>query len=380
MNEVPQHIPWRLAERHRPWRVLVRLILFLLLVTPGSTQAATEPFPPFTPPTWLLWLLRLAGSLLVMYALFARPGEPQRHENYLTEWWVRIEQRREAALRWPAALLQVVAGITTTIFDRWFGSRLLSVQAVIVSVTISLLTYNLVVSMNILRNVRIGWKWYYYVDIQPSMWNILAACAFTALLALLYHFVCPFSLAIVGGAILLYCFLPLILSSHEVTGYPPVLRDLVRANINVIIALAGVISVFWSLLCDIVFIASSRYLVRKAVGLTSVLRISVLVSGTLLGGLALVCLPIVLFLIADHYGPANVSFLWPIVLPSSMMNLSDLFVAGLFLLIALAMVTHRLIWTLIGRPLEVFVAEHVLLKRGHSCLLASRHSVRHRLL
>jgi len=89
------------------------------------------------------------------------------------------------------------------------------------------------------------------------------------------------------------------------------------------------------------------------------------VVGTLVGGLALVCLPLVGLLIAANYLPTGyIILLAPFPVMWSAMNLSNLVAAAVFLIIALAMLTHRVIWAVIGRPLEVVVAEHVLMKRG----------------
>jgi hypothetical protein len=278
-----------------------------------------------------------------MYAVFARPGEAERHENYLTEWWVWIEQRREAALRWPAAFLQVVATITTTIFDRWFGPRLLSARAASMSATISLLAVNLVVSANVIRHVRIGWRPYWYIDIEPTRFSILAAFAFGALLLLLHLFVRRFHLIIVCAAIGLY-YVPVLVETSVKAGYPPAFAEFLKANIKLHVSLVGAISLCLSLLCDVLFIALSRYLIRRALKSTSAFRISVLVFGTLVGGLALVSFPIVLFLAADPHMPSVLSMvLAPFGLTLAMMNLSDLLVALVFFIIALALVIHRLI-------------------------------------
>src|SRR5262249_28085373 len=95
----------------------------------GSTLSTLSPFAA--------WPLRVIGFLLIMYGIFAVPGDQKKFESYLVHWWVWIEEKREAGLKWQTAFLQVVAAVVTRGFDRLFGHRLLSTRAVVASITLS---------------------------------------------------------------------------------------------------------------------------------------------------------------------------------------------------------------------------------------------------
>src|SRR5262245_10525251 len=101
--------------------------------TGGLGSSSTATFSPF-----VAWPLRVLGALLVMYGIFAVPGDQKKFENYLERWWVWVEERREAGLKWQTAFLQVVATVVSSWFDRLFGDRLLSRRAVVASITLSL--------------------------------------------------------------------------------------------------------------------------------------------------------------------------------------------------------------------------------------------------
>jgi hypothetical protein len=102
-----------------------------------AADAAASP-PATVLSSFVAWPLRVLGGLLVIYGLFAVPGDLKNYENYLIRWWVWVEERREAGLRWQTAFLQVIVTVTATLFDRLFGPRLLSLRAVVTSVNLSL--------------------------------------------------------------------------------------------------------------------------------------------------------------------------------------------------------------------------------------------------
>src|SRR5215813_10826675 len=134
-------------------RLIPRMVLLAALVmtaaraecadgtTLHSTGAVLSPF--------ITWPLRVLGGLLIIYGLFAVPGDQRKYESYLERWWLWVEERREAGLRWETAFLQVVAAVMAAGFSRLFGHRLLSLRAILASVTLSIASIFIVVGLGL---------------------------------------------------------------------------------------------------------------------------------------------------------------------------------------------------------------------------------------
>jgi hypothetical protein len=80
----------------------------------------------------------VAGVLLLYAALFLYENEQGEIQNKLEEWWVRLVDRQSGALSRHTAFMQEVANLATRGFDRVFGEKLVSPQAVGVSVCYSI--------------------------------------------------------------------------------------------------------------------------------------------------------------------------------------------------------------------------------------------------
>src|ERR1043166_6105148 len=82
-------------------------------------------------------LLVLTG-VAVLYLLTLRPTEEGKLDDYLQRVWKRIYYLREKALSYHLAFIHVTAGTITSILDQLFGTRLFSIQAMGVSLSLAL--------------------------------------------------------------------------------------------------------------------------------------------------------------------------------------------------------------------------------------------------
>jgi hypothetical protein len=311
----------------------------------AATSLATSDTPAALPPL-LAWPLRVLGALLMMYGLFAVPNDVKRYESYLVIWWTWVEQKREAGLRWQAAFLQVVTTVMTRAFDRLFGATLLSRRAIVGSITLSLASMYLASGIGILILAWMG---------DRKAYDLFLAGASLVLGAV------PLWLVLRGAVRAMVIFDTVLLSLLVVlvVAFFAIGRvgwDTVR------VLPAFVIGLVAALILDVLFVAATRHLLRISQSMTSALRIAALIVLNVLSAVALVG------------GPAAVAMTLPLqertlslgALAAWFIALSkmiDGLIALSVVLLGAVMLAHRVIWPLIGRPLEVVSSERVLSKR-----------------
>ena len=83
----------------------------------------------------------VAGALSLYAALFLYEDDQGRIENRLEEWWVRLDDQRNAAVSRHTAFMREVARLAGRGFDRLFGHRLFSLQAFGASSALSMSTF-----------------------------------------------------------------------------------------------------------------------------------------------------------------------------------------------------------------------------------------------
>lgn len=86
-------------------------------------------------------LAGIAGATAIYAALFLYEDEQGKIENRLEEWWIRLDDQRNAAVSRNTAFMRGIARLATAGFDRLFGRRLVSVHAFGVSSALSMLTF-----------------------------------------------------------------------------------------------------------------------------------------------------------------------------------------------------------------------------------------------
>jgi hypothetical protein len=89
----------------------------------------------------------ILGGLIVCLASLTYEDEEGRFQNKLEDWWITLDDRRTVSLPWAASFIQAIARLTGNCLDRLFGKRLISPQAVAVSIILSTASFFLTVSI-----------------------------------------------------------------------------------------------------------------------------------------------------------------------------------------------------------------------------------------
>jgi hypothetical protein len=281
-----------------------------------------------------------------------------------------VEERREAGLKWQTAFLQVIAAVMTNGFDRLFGERLLSIRAVAGSITLSAASLFLLGSLGVVI-VALGERPKMALLLSVFLGLGLGLFSVWLLVRGSFKAMVVFDATFVGLTIVLpiVSFLTLFhdeisIKNSEVIISPGAIRPRAMA-LGLSIGFAG------SLLSDVVFVAVTRWALRRSVSSGSALRILGLIGLNMLLAVVLVLVPAV---VANLLHGGSTTFdddWWAGKLALSMgpmlmttLNLFDALLALAVVALGAVMLIHRLIWPLIGRPLEVISSEHILLKRG----------------
>jgi hypothetical protein len=85
----------------------------------------------------------VAGAVLLYVAFLTYPGEQRQIRSRLEDWWLRLAYQEGAPETRTARFLRVVLDATTSVLDRIFGSRLLSVRALSASICYEIAAVNL---------------------------------------------------------------------------------------------------------------------------------------------------------------------------------------------------------------------------------------------
>ena len=328
-------------------RLIPRMVLLAALVmtaahaegadgtTLNSPGAALSPF--------IAWPLRVLGGVLIIYGLFAVPGDQKKYESYLVRWWVWVEERREAGLKWQTAFLQVLVSVLAGGFVRLFGHRLLSLRAMAASI---LLTFASMFFIAAGMYVYLGDP----TSLPLRIWSVdvfikvLIAVPIGVLIVLMV--VRGWIKLMLVSTILL---LVLLFIVDVRLSYGP--QNILTFPI-LWLALVG------SFASDILFVAATRWMLAFSRSLTSATAIVGLILLNVAGAGTLILIP---FEIGFRWGPReSVGQLARFIV---MFNAFDGLVAVSTVALGLVMLAHRAIWPIIGRPLEVISSEHILLKR-----------------
>jgi hypothetical protein len=283
----------------------------------------------------LEYLLRgfaLAGGLVLLYlAVFLYENEQGKIQNVLEDLWLRIEERQYSALSHNTALLRMSAQLITRLLDSLFGKSLFSLQSIGVSICFSFASLYLF-SMWLPRVNRIlnliwaflslGWGLlprlrpaYFKRDFVLKGWFALAICFYFLIRATLYTHSPLMVIAYASG--LVYFGLAL-----------------------------GVI-------CDILFIALARKLLRWMAQQMSNLRLTIVLIVNVFAGLILI-LPILLIILEYRRAfPGYPELTWYslVIRTAVTSNLFILVVAITFVVLTLTMLVHRLFWPSLSRPI-----------------------------
>lgn len=94
------------------------------------------------------------GLFLLCMALFLYEDENGKIQNTLETWWIRLKDQQDSAPSRQAAFMKGVARLTTDVFDKLFGQRLISIRALGTSLCLSYGTFALFWVNNGIRSGR----------------------------------------------------------------------------------------------------------------------------------------------------------------------------------------------------------------------------------
>lgn len=288
------------------------------------------------------------GAILIYVAFFLYEDEHGKLQNKLEEWWVRVSDLQTAAVSRVTALLQTMAAVATEVLDLLFGDNLISLRAFGASLCYSIFPYPFLSSLALLGIIPFGIK--NTLEESPGLGRLLE---------------------VLGIYVLLFAELAVMAGGSAYLGYYIAsVSDARKARRFVVIPvlLVGTVSVFvagkWffvvlmlSYACDVAFVAFARLALRRCVGINHPLKIAGIVS---LSGLLALCIsaaPLLplgmdrLFHLRRY--PTTLSVL-NATNSVVFFNLIDLIVAVVFVFVGIAMLSHRIFWPVVARPLYVF--------------------------
>ena len=293
-------------------------------------------------------LAGIAGALLLYVAFFLYEDEEARLQNRLEQIWKRINALQSSAMSKEVAFLQGATRTTSAILDRLLGHKLVSAESIAVSFCFS------------------GGSLYFgLLALEPEVFRGHAWAVFVVILVALFLFIMGSRIQKVRE------------DSAEVREDSAKVRDpgfirvgcleLMIALVILLLGLSSMVEFFWekplrilgvlmwsvSICIDIYFIVFFRWVLKKIAGFVSLWTIiycfvAVSAMAVLLGGPAFAAM---LPSFRHRYlGPPSNSLLWLICYISTT-NLVDTFCLLLLMLIMVLLLTHRLIWPLIKRPI-----------------------------
>jgi len=300
------------------------------------------------------------GIVCLYMAVFLYRDEREEIQNHLEDWWQKIRNKQETALSKHVVLMQTVGEMTTRLFDRVFGNRYFSVRAIVGSICLSMTSMLFLYFSTAIRGNGISWL----SDDEGKI------CLVSLLVFLVVSVI---SLRIrqlaQRKAWLALIFL---LALLQLT-YDLALGDLnsshgsVRYVLTLIIFAAGILVASFG--CDLLFIAATRWAVRWASGMNNFVKISSVIFLNLSIAAGLFIYPLLwseakfdaemtsnAMVFALRFGldmrsaTPHVS-LSECVLVLSSSNAIDGLVASVYVVLAMLMLVHRVLWPLLARPI-----------------------------
>src|SRR5262249_26849618 len=265
------------------------------------------------------------GLFCVLTAALLYPGEEGKIQSKFEDFWIRVDDYRQGGFLRHAVFMTQLAKLETSFLDRGFGPKLVSGQALGISFCFAGVAWSVIGFLEghsgFLRNLSVGFLF--------SSALVGAASIFVR-----KHRVVRWGLIAIGLIFLL-------LWTANWQSNP---RDAGRLDSDIGMAVLG------SFVCDVIFIALTRWLVRWAGEMTSTLKVAGAVILNLLVAFALV-FPVLLsgaLAIEGEEATKN------LVVPAMLVGFSNLFDVGLallFVVLAVVLQVHRGLWPLLTRTL-----------------------------
>lgn len=287
-----------------------------------------------------LWIRIILGFLFIYAALFLYEDEEGVWQNRLEKWRYAVGRKKESSMAGVAQFVRSIAALTGRIFDRLFGYQLISLRGIGVSACYSIASFLL--SLQLVSILKLP-------KAPPMSLETWFQFGLFCILGSIPAFIQKKELWLWGMAVFASTVIPFgrvfDLFALKV-GY--------SLTFGVSTFVVFIFSV--SLAFDVLYIALTRWMLRKAAESARLFKIIGVIALNCALGVFLGIGPIILGLIAltidvklsgpTWFGVASIG-----VMLGSLLNLVDILACSAFLLVLIFILLHRLVWPLIERPL-----------------------------
>jgi hypothetical protein len=278
----------------------------------------------------------LLGVFCVVTAIMLYPNEEGKIQSKFEDFWIRVDDFKNLALSRHAAFMTQVARLESRFLDAIFGHKLVSVRSVTVSICCSIVSWyltSLITQFYVLKQPITG----------PSSWmlRIFGGCLIAALACVLlnhHHLARRITLTLaclfVAGGL-----------TANMLKHP---ED------ATLLASVLAVSLGLGFVCDVVFIVATRKLIRMAGEMNQSFKVMMVLLLDLC--LAVVLVGPLLLVFAQRMRGGFFSGIGLVTLIYraywvSQTNLLDVFIALIFVALALILLLHRALWPLLTRTL-----------------------------
>lgn len=276
----------------------------------------------------------LIGAVLLYVALFLRETEEGKLQNRLEKLWVDIDDLSKAALDRQSAFLQQVSTLANSGLDALFGRRLFSARAISTSLSFttgSLLLFAAYTVVYIQRPTVMGFS-FAYLGLPLLMVGIFSF--FVGFLPAPFRYL---GFLWIPGWIFLFLYLDRDTAQWSWKWWAEEFGPL-------LVMLVG------SFFSDVLFIAMSRWFLRKSSKLRNGWKIISLLTLNGCVGFALISPALwgIVALAKEEFPEGDV---YPILAAIGGSNLASGVISVLYLLLALAALMHLVVWPILERPI-----------------------------
>jgi hypothetical protein len=272
----------------------------------------------------LFFFIRVLGVVLICAGVFLYEDEEGNFQNKVEEWWIKLSDKQKASRSKVVAFMQEVARLTGSGFDRLFGQRLFSLRVVPVSIYFSFASFFLFILLTFRYIKNPG---------EATRQGAFFMLAFFLSLALVPAFfnnkwVLRLWWTVIPGALL------------SISGFIAFVFK--TRGIRFTFEGIGLVMLLFvsSLLFDLIYIAVTRYTLRRISRIDRIPEIALMFIGNLLVLIVLLLGPIYIGLALAKYSP----HVGAVVFFSLPLNAIDILVGSAALLVALLLLLHRLFW------------------------------------
>jgi hypothetical protein len=279
----------------------------------------------------LFFLLHVLGAVIICACLFLYEEEEGKVQNKIEEWWIKLSDKQNASRSKAAAFMREVARLTGSGFDRLFGRSLFPLRVIPISIYLSFASLFLLILLTV-----------------PSV-KYSVGTSRQGAFGLLFYFL---ALALVPAFSqnrwvlgIWWTVIPAVVLS--ISGFL-VFVFKTRGARSTFYGISLVVLIFISsLLCDLIYIALTRYILQRISGIDHIPEILLMLFLNLLALTIPVLAPIYAGIWLAKYAPHAGAM----VAISFMFNSIDFLAGFAALLLALLLLSHRLFWPAVQRPL-----------------------------